>query len=90
MSLPSSAALQPLVRQLAEMFVSEVRDLLAGSPSPKSDALRVADVARELGVSPKKVYGWIKSKRLTAIDLNPPGSERTSYSISRVELFHRQ
>lgn len=84
---PDLAALQPLVRDLAKLLVDAIRDQLATLvPSDKSDAMLPADVARVLKVSPRKVYGWIETKRLKASNLNPSGSKRPRYSIERADF----
>jgi hypothetical protein len=59
-----------------------------GEPAPlngKQDILLPADVARALKVSPKKVYGWIETKRLKAANVNPSG-KRPRYSIERSDF----
>jgi hypothetical protein len=84
--------LQPIVRELAKMFVDAVRDELANVlPNGKGDAMLPADIAKDLRVSPKKVYDWIESGRLRAIDLNPPNAKRPRWSIARadVEAFRK-
>ncbi len=63
-------SLQPIVRDLAQLLVNEVRAILAASAATGSGSLLPSDVAKELKVSPKKVYSWIDTGRLRAINLN--------------------
>lgn len=77
--------LRPAIAEIARLLVDEVRSLLANEIGT-SNALLPAAVARELKVSPKKVYGWIESGRLRAINLNPTNAKRPRWSIDRTDL----
>jgi excisionase family DNA binding protein len=46
---------------------------IGNSPMPDERAITVRDVAREYGVTPKAVYGWIKAGFIVAIRL--PGGD---------------
>jgi hypothetical protein len=77
-----------IVLELAKLNknLSDIMRAISPRSGDQANSLRVAAVARELEVSEKKVRGWIKTGKLTAIDLNPAGSIRTSYSINRADL----
>ena len=80
-----SPDLQPVMRELAKLLVQALREELAADVG-KSDTMLPADVAKELKVSPRKVYKWIETGVLPAIDLNPAGSKRPRYSIERSDF----
>jgi excisionase family DNA binding protein len=85
------STLRPVVHELVRMFVDEVRSLLACEVSSTPDTMLPGEVAKSMKVSPKKVYDWIESGRLRAIDLNPPNAKRPRWSIDRadVEAFRK-
>jgi hypothetical protein len=80
------STLRPVVHEIARMFVDELRGILANESVSTSDSMLPSDVAKTMKVSPKRVYAWIETGQLRAINLNPANAKRPRWSIDRSDL----
>ena len=79
------AALKPFIRELAQLLVDEVRDILATANSSKIDVLTPPQVAKEIGKSNTTVRRWCKTG-LIGKKVSRPGASRDQYLIHRDQL----
>lgn len=82
----SISSLEPLAREFAKLLVAAIRDEMAGVAGDRSATMLPSDVAMAMKVSPKRIYEWIKSGRLSAANLQSDPEKRPRYVIDRKDF----